>query len=69
MYRKYYFMILALKGQSLLAMSDNFIVSKNGLAYTFWYFPKPYRRLINIGVCYTKSSALFRWKILMKEVI
>lgn len=69
MYRKIYFMLLALKGQSLLAISNNFIVSKKGLTYTFWYFSKPYSKLVNIGVCYTRSSALFRWKILMKEVI
>jgi hypothetical protein len=69
MCEKFYFIYLALKGQSLLALSNNFIVSKNGLTYTFWYFEKPFGKLVNIGVCYTQKVALFRWKVLMKEVI
>ena len=69
MLKNYYFILLALKGYSLLAIKGNFIVSKQNEYYVFWYFEKPFKRLTNIGKCFTKNEALFRWQILMKEVI
>lgn len=69
MSKKYYFVLLALRGYTLLAIKGSFIVSKQDNYYVFWYFERPFKRLTNVGKCSTKYEALFKWQILMKEVI
>ena len=48
MLKKYYFIILALKGYRLISIKRNVVASINlsNKRYYFWYYERPYKKLI-----------------------
>lgn len=71
MLKKYYFIILALKGYRLISIKRNVVASINlsDKRYYFWYYERPYKKLIQYDSCDSVDEARFKWNILIKEVV